>query len=63
MKKEGNAISNTKSKHFKKIVLDNEYEFKTIRAFAKFIGKSETQTYRYIFKLTTNNPYEIELIY
>lgn len=57
------AISNTKSKHFKKIVLDNEYEFKTIRAFAKFIGKSETQAHRYIFNLTTNNPYEIELIY
>lgn len=57
------AIAHSKSKHFKKIILDENYEFKTIRSFAKFIGKSETQAHRYIFKKTTNNPYNIELIY
>lgn len=33
---------------FTKIILDEQYEFKTIRALAKFLGKSETQTQRYI---------------
>jgi len=33
---------------FNKIVYQNKYEFKTIRAFAKFIGISETQATRYL---------------
>lgn len=33
---------------FKKIILDDKYEFKTIAALAKFLGMSETQTRRYI---------------
>lgn len=39
---------NVANKEWKKIILDNKYEFKTIVAFAKFIGKSETQARRYI---------------
>lgn len=57
------AIAHAKSKHFKKIVLNGFYEFKTIRSFAKFIGKSETQAHRYIYGNTANNPYDIKLIY
>lgn len=37
-----------KTKNFKKIVLDGKYEFKTIEALAKFLGKSWTQTNRYL---------------
>ena len=33
---------------FKKIILDNKYEFKTIRSLAKFMNVSETQVCRYI---------------
>ena len=44
---------------FDKILYKNKYEFKTITAFAKFIGKSETQTRRYIDE---PEKYEIKLI-
>ena len=33
---------------FSKIVYQGKYEFSTVRAFAKFLGKSETQTRRYM---------------
>lgn len=39
---------NSRTYHFDKILYKNKYEFKTVRAFAKFIGKSETQTRRYL---------------
>ena len=39
---------NTKRYIFTKIVYKNKYEFKTVAALAKFIGKSETQTRRYL---------------
>lgn len=39
---------NVGDKKWKKIVLDGKYEFKTIRAFARFIDKSETQARRYL---------------
>lgn len=42
------AISYQKNGKFKKIILDERYEFKTIIALARFLGKSETQTRRYI---------------
>lgn len=50
----GRQISKPYSKYgnFKKIVLDNKYEFSSIRALAKFLGVSETQTRRYIDKET-----------
>ena len=35
---------------YKKIILNNKYEFKTIAALAKFLDKSETQVRRYINK-------------
>lgn len=44
------AYAYNKHKKFKKIVLNNEYEFKTIRACAKFLCVSETQMHRYIDK-------------
>ena len=31
-----------------KILYNDKYEFKTVASFAKFLGKSETQTRRYI---------------
>lgn len=44
---------------FDKILYKDKYEFKTVRAFAKFIGKSETQARRYL-----DNPskYDIKLV-
>lgn len=52
-------VNKGKRYQFKKILYKDKYEFKTIRSFAKFIGKSETQTRRYI-----DNPekYDIKLI-
>lgn len=47
---------------FEKIVFEEKYEFKTIKAMAKFIGKSESQTHRYITG-ETPNPYKIKFIY
>lgn len=37
-------------KKYKKIILNNKYEFKTITALAKFLKKSETQVRRYLDK-------------
>lgn len=42
---------------FKKIIYKNQYEFKTVAAFARFIGKSETQTRRYL-----DNPEKHDII-
>lgn len=47
---------------FTKIILDEQYEFKTIRALAKFLGKSETQTQRYISG-ETPSPHTFKFIY
>ena len=44
---------------FNKIVYKGKYEFKTVSSFAKFLGKSETQTRGY---LDNCDRYEIELI-
>lgn len=48
---------------FKKLIINDKYEFKTIRAFAKFIEVSESQAHRYINGEVKNNPYKIEFIY
>lgn len=47
---------------FKKIILDNKYEFKTIKALSLFLGCSETQTQRYIHGETVFDR-KIEFIY
>lgn len=47
---------------FKEIVVDGKYSFKTIRAFAKWAGVSETQAHRYISK-ETNYDRDIKLVY
>lgn len=44
---------------FSKILYKNKYEFKTIAAFSRFIGKSETQVRRYI---DNAEKYDIKLI-
>lgn len=56
------AIAYSKLGKFKYILLDDMYEFKTVRALAKFINKSETQTRRYIDNEVSNNPYNIKII-
>lgn len=48
---------------FKKIILDDKYEFKTMRALSKFIGLSETQVRRYINGETKDSPYTFKFIY
>lgn len=50
---------NFRKYQFDHILYKNKYQFKTIKAFAKFIGKSETQTRRYL-----DNPakYDIKLV-
>lgn len=47
---------------FTKIILDEKYEFKTIKALARFLGKSETQTQRYISG-ETPSPHTFKFIY
>lgn len=42
------SVVDHKRYHFKTILYKNKYEFKTVAAFAKFIGKSETQARRYL---------------
>lgn len=42
------VISYSKNGKFKKIILDDTFEFKTIKSLAKFLGVSESQTSRYI---------------
>jgi hypothetical protein len=44
----GYSVVRKRKYHFKKIVYKDQYEFKTITAFAKFLGKSPTQTRRYL---------------
>ncbi len=41
-------IAYSKNGRFKKIILDDKYEFSTITSLAKFLGVSHTQTQRYI---------------
>ena len=41
-------IGYSKNGKFKKIIMDNKYEFKTIAALAKFLQVSESQVQRYI---------------
>lgn len=49
----------SKRKKFKKIILDDKYEFKTIVSLAKFLGVSETQVGRYIDgECKTNHKFE-----
>lgn len=59
--KNGKAVNIIKKK-FKKIIVDDKYEFKTIVAFAKFINVSETQARRYINK-ECKCKYKIKVIY
>jgi len=40
-------LNNSKVKH-RKIILDNKYEFKSVEALARFLGKSPTQCRRYL---------------
>lgn len=47
-RKLGRSKVNQRRYKFKKIIYKGKYEFKTVAAFAKFIGKSETQTRRYL---------------
>ena len=50
----------TKVRKFKKIVLDNKYEFKTFVSLAKFLNISETQLRRYMDgKTKTDHTFEI----
>lgn len=42
------SVVDHKKYKFKYILYQNKYQFKTVAAFAKFIGKSETQTRRYL---------------
>lgn len=44
-------------------IVDNKYEFKTIAALARFIGKSETQTRRIVAGEVKNPEYNIQIIY
>ena len=42
------SIVNKRRYNFSKIIYKDKYEFNTVAAFAKFLGKSETQTRRYM---------------
>lgn len=64
--KNGRAKAYAYGRHgkFKKIILNDKYEFKTIRACAKFLNISETQMHRYIDKeCISEKVQKIELIY
>lgn len=63
--KKGKAKSKafTKRGKWKKIILDDKYEFKTIVALAKFLGKSETQINRYINGETNCSDHTFKFIY
>ena len=43
-----NRKASTRRRIFRKIILNNKYEFKTIRALAKFMNISEAQAHRYM---------------
>jgi hypothetical protein len=47
---------------FKKLILNDKYEFKTIEALAKFLDLSWTQTSRYIDGEVANKKYKIDII-
>lgn len=51
-----------KTHDFNEIILNDKYHFKTIRALAKFLNLSETQTARYLYNKTANNPYDFKLV-
>lgn len=53
--KKQKSIIYSKYGKFKKIILDDKYEFKTIGALARFLDKSTTQVYRYIDGITKTN--------
>lgn len=63
--KKGKAKSKafTKRGKWRKIILDDKYEFKTIVALAKFLGKSETQISRYINGETNCLDHTFKFIY
>lgn len=63
--KKGKAKSKafTKRGKWRKIILDDKYEFKTIVALAKFLGKSETQISRYISGETNCSDHTFKFIY
>lgn len=61
------VLNGTKNKaysrrKFKKLVLNDKYEFKTIEALSKFLGLSWTQTSRYIDGEVSNKKYKIDII-
>lgn len=56
------VIAYSKNGKFKKVLLDNKYEFKTIRSLAKFLKISESQAHRYISG-ECKTEHKIELIY
>ena len=58
-RKKNKAYSRRK---FKKLILNDQYEFKTIEALAKFLNLSWTQTSRYIDGEVTNKKYKIDII-
>lgn len=60
--KKSKAMSYSKNGRFKKIVIDNKFEFKTIQACSKFYKISPTQLQRYISKETPWN-HTIKFIY
>lgn len=62
--KNGRPANIAHSKHgkFKKIIVDDKFTFKTIRAFAKFYNVSESQAHRYISG-ETMFPHKILFVY
>lgn len=58
------SIPYKKNKKFKKIIVNNQYEFKTMAACAKFFNVSTTQMQRYIDKECNNDKIKsIEFVY
>ena len=61
------VLNRTKNKaysrrKFKKLILNDKYEFKTIEALSKFLGLSWTQTSRHIDGEVSNKKYKIDII-
>lgn len=56
------SVPYSKYGRFKKIILDDKYEFSSISALSRFLNVSETQARRYIDKETKNN-YQFEFKY
>lgn len=57
------AIAFSKRKKFKKIIVDNMFEFKTIRAFCRFFNVSETQGTRYLDGKVNSFNHIVEFVY